>query len=119
MDRSVIHTDMLNKHPRLADLLLTLKPVAQCAAALAIVFANVLLEWSFFVNSEALGGLAVLFILTHFGILIAIGAIVLKNKEKRDFRSTVGDEIYFDTYPKERAREEKRRAKRNKNSGNP
>ena len=83
---------------RLRDALAPLIPAVQVALILAAAIGHVLIAASLFLNAKKLGALFLL-------------AAILRRRELDRLHALVGDEQFYEWYPRQRRRDERRRAR--------
>ena len=94
---------------RLRDALAPLIPVVQVALITAAAIGNVLIAASIFLNAKRLGALPALAL--YFVLLTVLLAAILRRRELAQLHALVGDEQFYEWYPRRRRRDERRRAR--------
>lgn len=85
----------------------------------AAIFGLFCLLCLIFIEADVLGKLFLPVLFGYLALLILAAAVLLHRKQKQAFRAQVGEQIYFETFPREyrrklrrERREEKRQAER-------
>ena len=89
---------------RLRDALAPLIPVVQVALITAAAIGNVL-------NAKKLGALFLPALALYFVLLTVLLAAILRRRELDRLHALVGDEQFYEWYPRQRRRDERRRAR--------
>ena len=88
---------------RLRDALAPLIPVVQVVLITAAAIGNVLIAASIFLNAKKLA--------LYFVLLTVLLAAILRRRELDRLHALVGDEQFYEWYPRQRRRDERRRAR--------
>lgn len=96
---------------RLRDALAPLIPVVQVALITAAAIGNVLTAASIFLNAKKLGALFLPALALYFVLLTVLLAAILRRRELDRLHALVGDEQFYEWYPRQRRRDERRRAR--------
>ena len=96
---------------RLRDALAPLIPVVQVALITAAAIGNVLIAASIFLNAKKLGALFLPALALYFVLLTVLLAAILRRRELDRLHALVGDEQFYEWYPRQRRRDERRRAR--------
>ena len=97
---------------RLRDALAPPHPAVQVALILAASIGNVLIAAAIFLNAKRLGALFFLPALAlYFVLLTVLLAAILRRRELDRLHALVGDEQFYEWYPRQRRRDERRRAR--------
>jgi len=91
---------------RLRDALAPLIPVVQVALITAAAIAA-----SIFLNAKKLGALFLPALALYFVLLTVLLAAILRRRELDRLHALVGDEQFYEWYPRQRRRDERRRAR--------
>ena len=89
---------------RLRDALAPLIPAVQVALITAAAIGNVL-------NAKRLGALFLPALALYFVLLTVLLAAILRRRELDRLHALVGDEQFYEWYPRQRRRDERRRAR--------
>ena len=95
---------------RLRDALAPLIPAVQVALILAASIGNVLIAAAIFLNAKKLGALFLPALALYFVLLTVLLAAILRRRELDRLHALVGDEQFYEWYPRQRRRDERRRA---------
>ena len=96
---------------RLRDALAPLIPVVQVALITAASIGNVLIAAAIFLNAKRLGALFLPALALYFVLLTVLLAAILRRRELDRLHALVGDEQFYEWYPRQRRRDERRRAR--------
>ena len=96
---------------RLRDALAPLIPLVQVDLITAAAIGNVLIAASIFLNANMLGALFLPALALFFVLLSALLAAILRRRELDRLHALVGDEQFYEWYPRRRRRDERRRAR--------
>lgn len=96
---------------RLRDALAPLIPVVQVALITAAAIGNVLVAASIFLNAKKFGALFLPALALYFVLLTVLLAAILRRRELAQLHALVGDEQFYEWYPRQRRRDERRRAR--------
>lgn len=96
---------------RLRDALAPLIPVVQVALITAAAIGNVLIAASIFLNAKKLCALFLPALALYFVLLTVLLAAILRRRELDRLHALVGDEQFYEWYPRQRRRDERRRAR--------
>ena len=92
---------------RLRDALAPLIPVVQVALITAAAIGNVLIAASIFLNAKKLGALFLPALALYFVLLTVLLAAILRRRELDRLHALVGDEQFYEWYPRQRRRDER------------
>ena len=95
---------------RLRDALAPLIPVVQVALITAAAIGNVLIAASIFLNAKKLGALFLPALALYFVLLTVLLAAILRRRELDRLHALVGDEQFYEWYPRRRRRARMKRA---------
>ena len=96
---------------RLRDALAPLIPVVQVALITAAAIGNVLIAAAIFLNAKKLGALFLPALALYFVLLTVLLAAILRRRELAQLHALVGDEQFYEWYPRQRRRDERHRAR--------
>ena len=85
---------------RLRDALAPLIPVVQVARITAAAIGNVLTAASIFLNAKKLGALFLPALALYFVLLTVLLAAILRRRELDRLHALVGDEQFYEWYPR-------------------
>ena len=77
----------------------------------AAAIGNVLIAASIFLNAKKLGALFLPALALYFVLLTVLLAAILRRRELAQLHALVGDEQFYEWYPRQRRRDERRRAR--------
>ena len=77
----------------------------------AAAIGNVLIAASIFLNAKKLGALFLPALALYFVLLTVLLAAILRRRELDRLHALVGDEQFYEWYPRQRRRDERRRAR--------
>ena len=77
----------------------------------AAAIGNVLIAASIFLNAKRLGALFLPALALYFVLLTVLLAAILRRRELDRLHALVGDEQFYEWYPRQRRRDERRRAR--------
>ena len=83
----------------------------QVALILAAAIGNVLIAASIFLNAKKLGALFLPALALYLVLLTVLLAAILRRRELDRLHALVGDEQFYEWYPRQRRRDERRRAR--------
>lgn len=79
-----------------------------------VIFCVFILLALLIIYADVLGGLFIPLLLAYFAVLLVVLGCILRRREKHNFLAAVGPEIYYQTYPREKRRMERREARAQK-----
>lgn len=89
---------------RLRDALAPLIPAVQVALITAAAIGNVLIAAAIFLNAKRLGALFLPALALYFVLLTVLLAAILRRRELDRLHALVGDEQFYEWYPRRRRR---------------
>jgi hypothetical protein len=95
------------KERRRQDIRLTLAPVGQAAGILALFVIAFLIPFVFILKANVLGFWWTVLLVLYLSIICGIYWVVLHRRHMMDLRGLMGDEAFYEHFPKEKIWDER------------